>query len=234
MSESAVVCRDLVLDYGGGTVIGPLNFTLEKGTSVALVGPNGAGKTSLIHMLLGLRPPTSGQILIQGQEVPGAASREGMGYVPEVVEFPERSRATRILNLHSRMVGKPFANRREIEAYVETFGLELPRTALRVYSKGMKQRLALALALRDCSRFLILDEPHSGLDPVGMALLRSQIDSTKKSGTTLLLSTHRLAEIRHLADRMLVMAKGRIVADTALSQFPDEWALERFFMEKVT
>lgn len=234
MSAPALQCRDLVLDYGGGTVIGPLSFRVEKGTSVALVGPNGAGKTSLIHMLLGLRPPTSGEVTIHGRPAPDPRSREGLGYVPEVVDFPERSRASRILKLHGRLVGKPFAHRREMEAYVESFGLELPRTPLRVYSKGMKQRLALALALRDCPGLLVLDEPHSGLDPVGIALLRSRLDQAKAEGSTLLLSTHRLAEIRHLADRILILARGRLVADAPLSQFPDDWALEQFFMEKVT
>ena len=99
--------------------------------------------------------------------------------------------------------------RADLEGYLDAFGLELTGKPIRAYSKGMKQRLALAIAMLDCGRLLILDEPNSGLDPVGIAMLRAKLDALKASGTTLLISTHRLAEVMHLADQVLVLHKGQ-------------------------
>jgi ABC-type multidrug transport system ATPase subunit len=120
-----------------------------------------------------------------------------------------------------------------MEAHLEGFGLEWTRKSLSIYSKGMKQRLALAIAMLDCQRMLILDEPNSGLDPVGIATLRTRIEEAKKAGSTLLISTHRLAEAMQVADRVVVLHRGQITGDAAMSEFPDYGALEKFFLECV-
>lgn len=232
MSPALAECRDLLIDYGGGTRIGPLNLQIMSGSALALVGVNGAGKSSLLHMLLGLRRPTSGSALLLGQSSANAAGRKGVGYLPEVVDFPERSNALDLLKLHARLTGKALHTEADFEKYLEDFGLEFTDKPLKVYSKGMKQRLALAIAMMDCSRLLILDEPNSGLDPVGIAMLRAKLDQLKAQGVGLIISTHRLAEVMQVADRALVLHKGAIAGDAPMSDFAQFQDFENFFLER--
>ena len=233
--NAAIACRDLSLDYGRGSIIGPLSLEIPAGSCVALVGPNGAGKTSFIHMVLGLRPPSTGSATLFGDSAAHPASRRGVGYLQETVDFPERARAQDLVALHRRLAGMDrLASTRELEAYLDGFGLELTDKPLRAFSKGMKQRLALSIAMLDCGRLLILDEPNSGLDPVGIAMLRAKLDALKKTGTTLLISTHRLAEVMQLADQVLILNRGRMAGYSVMSDFTDFNAFEKFFLERVT
>ena len=230
----AISCQGLELDYGRGTLIGPLSLDIPTGTCVALVGENGAGKSSLISMILGLRPPTRGTASLFGDNVSRQSSRRGIGYLQESVDFPERARAHDLITLHSRLTGLDRRKAAEgLEAYLDGFGLELTAKPIRAYSKGMKQRLALAIAMLDCGRMLILDEPNSGLDPVGIAMLRGKLDALKAAGTTLLISTHRLAEVMHLADQVLVLHKGKVAGESLMSDFHDFNAFEKYFLERV-
>jgi ABC-type multidrug transport system ATPase subunit len=233
MTAPAIECRGLELDYGSGSRIGPLSVTIPQGAAVALVGENGAGKSSFIHMLLGLRPPTRGEANVFGEPARSSGSRRGIGYLQEAVDFPERARARDLVALHERLAGLPRRGGTEVEGYLDGFGLELTGKPIRAYSKGMKQRLALALAMLDCGRMLILDEPNSGLDPVGIAMLRAKLDGLKAQGVTLLISTHRLAEVMHLADQVLVLHKGKVAGESPMSDFPDFDAFERYFLERV-
>ena len=231
MTIPALECRGLTLDYGNGTVIGPLDLRVESGTCVALVGSNGAGKTSLLHMALGLRRPSKGGVTLFGEDSSQPDARRGIGYLQEAVEFHERSRALALLKIHCRLIGSDIkGDATEMAKVLEEFGLELDRKPLSIYSKGMKQRLALAIAMLDCQRMLVLDEPNSGLDPVGIALLRRKLEEAKTRGTTLILSTHRLAEVLLLADRIVVMHKGRVAGDAPAGDFHDYAALETFFL----
>jgi ABC-type multidrug transport system ATPase subunit len=233
VSTPAIECRGLALDYGGGARVGPLTFAIPAGACVALVGENGAGKTSLIHMLLGLRPSSGGAAFLFGEPARSPRSRRGIGYLQEAVDFPERARARDLFALHGRLAGVGSGVASDLEAYLDGFGLELTGKPIRAYSKGMKQRLALALAMLDCGRLLILDEPNSGLDPVGIAMLRAKLDGLKAGGSTLLISTHRLAEVMHLADHALVLHKGKVAGEASMGEFADFDAFERYFLEKV-
>jgi ABC-type multidrug transport system ATPase subunit len=233
-TAAAVSCRDLELEYGRGSIIGPLTLEIPAGACVALVGENGAGKSSFISMVLGLRPPTRGSLSLFGEPSHHPGARLGIGYLQESVDFPEKARANALITLHSRLTGldrKQAAN--GLESYLEGFGMELTAKGMRAYSKGMKQRLALAIAMLDCKRMLILDEPNSGLDPVGIAMLRSKLDAIKSEGTTILISTHRLAEVMHLADQVLVLHKGKVAGATPMSEFQDFPAFEKYFLERV-
>lgn len=231
MGEPAVSCRGVELDYGRGSRIGPLTVDIPAGACVALVGENGAGKTSLIHMILGLRPSSRGTISLFGGSAGSPASRRGFGYLQESVDFPDRARARDLIDLHSRIIG---LDRRksaaELEGYLDGFGLELTDKPVRAYSKGMKQRLALAISMLDCGRLLILDEPNSGLDPIGIAMLRAKLDALKAGGATLLISTHRLAEVMQLADQVLVLHKGKVAGASPMSDFHDFRSFEDYFM----
>ena len=233
MSVPAIACHGLELNYGSGSRIGPLTVSVPQGACVALVGENGAGKTSFIHMLLGLRPPSGGEASLFGEPTRHSHARRGIGYLQEAVDFPERARARDLFALHERLTGLEQRAGHELETYLDGFGLEMTGKPIRAYSKGMKQRLALALAMLDCGRLLILDEPNSGLDPVGIAMLRAKLDGLKAQGVTLLISTHRLAEVMHLADQVLVLHQGKVAGESPMSEFSDFDAFERYFLEHV-
>jgi ABC-2 type transport system ATP-binding protein len=234
MQPAAISCQGLELDYGRGSVIGPLSIEIPAGSCVALVGENGAGKSSFISMILRLRPWNRGSATLFGESAILPDSRRGIGYLQEAVDFPERACAQDLISLHSRLAGLD-GNMRgsELEAYLDGFGLELTTKPIRAYSKGMKQRLALAIAMLDCKRMLILDEPNSGLDPVGIAMLRGKLDALKAQGTTLLISTHRLAEVMQVANSVLVLHKGRVAGVSSMSEFPDFGAFEKYFLDRV-
>jgi ABC-type multidrug transport system ATPase subunit len=232
LSVPLASCQNLVMDYGGGTRIGPINLELLAGNVVALVGVNGAGKTTLLHMLLGLRRPTSGAAMLLGKSSSIPESRAGVGYLPEAVDFPERSHAIDLLKLHARLTDTPLQTQSQFEKYLDDFGLEYTDKPLKFYSKGMKQRLALSIAMMDCRRLLILDEPNSGLDPVGIAMLRAKLDQLKSTGVGLIISTHRLAEVMQVADRAIVLHKGSIAGDAPMSEFENFSAFENYFLER--
>lgn len=223
---AAIRCRDLSLSYRGGKRIGPFTFTLPAGSCTALVGPNGSGKSTLLSLLLGLRRPDTGEAFLFGLPVSDPRSRERTGYLREVGEFFGRDRAEDLLALHAALTGTSLP-----PGHLESFGLDSPPRRLKAFSKGMKQRLGLALAFLDASRLLVLDEPNSGLDPRGIALLRERIKKAKDGGATVLLSTHRLAEVMNLADRVMVLHEGRVAAESAMEAFTDFDALERFFLD---
>lgn len=234
MSTMAFACQNLELNYGGGTVIGPLTLEIPTGSCVALVGENGAGKSSLISMMLGLRPWTKGEASLFGDSAAKADSRRGIGYLQEAVDFPPKARARELINLHIQLCGvRRNMSVTQLEGYLEEFGLEFSSKPIKFYSKGMKQRLALALSMLDCERMLILDEPNSGLDPVGIAMLRSKLDGLKAKGTTLLISTHRLAEVMQIADYVLVIHKGRVAGSCAMAEFADFESFEKYFLDRV-
>ncbi len=230
--EAALECRQLVLSYPRGEQVGPISLEVPRGVCAALIGPNGAGKSSLISMLLGLRPPTSGQAFLFGVETSAAEARIGTGYVQESVELPPNSRALSLLRVHASLcLGEESQAYQNPSGYLQEFGEGLAGKRLGAFSKGMRQRLALALAMLDARRLLILDEPNNGLDPAGIAMLRRKILELKKSGVTVLLSTHRLAEIPTLADLVFVMHKGKLVGSSSIDAFADLDALEDYFLK---
>jgi ABC-2 type transport system ATP-binding protein len=185
-------------------------------------------------MIPGLRPWNRGEAFLFGESAKRPEARSGVGYLQESVDFPERARARDLIRLHSRLAGLDhIMPDTELEGYLDGFGLELTSKPMRAYSKGMKQRLALAIAMLDCGRLLILDEPNSGLDPVGIAMLRGKLDALKAQSATLLISTHRLAEVMNIADSVLVLHKGRVAGASPMSEFPDFDSLEKYFLERV-
>ncbi len=226
----AIDAQNLMLNYGDGHIIGPLNLQIAAGSCVALIGPNGAGKTSLVHMLLNLRPPSQGTVHIHGVNSMQAASRAKVGYLPEVTDFAVKASALDLLHLHAALLGDTTSS---CKAWLAEFGLSDPYQSIETFSKGMRQRLGLAIAFWGEPHLLILDEPNSGLDPVGIVDLRNRMVDAKEKGITILISTHRLAEIMPIADQIIIMHKGKIAGMAAASDFADYQAMELFFLERV-
>jgi Cu-processing system ATP-binding protein len=196
-------------------VVQDLSYALEPGTVVALVGHNGAGKTTQIKMMLGLTRPDSGRIEVLGGDPRRPETRRHLGYLPESVQFHPGFTGRETLAFHARLKGLPEAQ----DALLDRVGLiEAAGRAVRGYSKGMRQRLGLAQALLGAPRLLLLDEPTSGLDPALRRELYGLVADLAAQGTTVLMSSHALTELDGHAERVIVLNRGRKIADGTLAE----------------
>src|SRR5438067_5117213 len=189
-----------------------LSFEVRAGEIFGLLGPNGAGKTTALKMLLGFVKPTSGHAFIAGQRVGTVASRRQLGYLPENPALYEFLRGDEYLVFAGRLCGlsRADARKRTVEL-LERVGLDgRADRPIRKFSKGMVQRLALAQALIGDPPIVILDEPMSGLDPIGRKDVRDLILQLRDDGRTVLFSTHILSDVEAICDRVGIMVEGRL------------------------
>lgn len=209
--------------YGHKLVLDNISFEVGEGEIFALLGPNGVGKTTTIRLLNGLLNPLSGNLQVLGLDPRrnGADIRRQVGVLTETPALYERLNANENLNFFGTLSGMPGSElKKRAEELLEFFGLsQRARDRVSTYSKGMKQRLALARALLIKPRLLFLDEPTSGLDPEAARQVHDLIRGIRKSdGHTVVLCTHHLYEAEQLCDRMAVMGGGRILALGSLPQ----------------
>ncbi|WP_431859722.1 ABC transporter ATP-binding protein [Azospirillum sp.] len=205
--------------YGDAFAVREVDLDLAAGECVAMVGHNGAGKSSLIKLMLGLTTPTAGRVRVLGGDPASAAAshiRRQVGFLPENVAFHPSMTGRETLDFYARLKGVPRAGN---DALFERVGLEPAAVRRRVgtYSKGMRQRLALAQALLGGPKVLFLDEPTTGLDPALRQSFYGIVASLRDAGTTVLLCSHALTELEGQADRVVVMNRGRKVADGTLA-----------------
>ncbi|MDW5328436.1 ABC transporter ATP-binding protein [Plantactinospora sp. KLBMP9567] len=214
----AVWCSGLRKRYRRRTAVDDVSLTVGRGEVVGLLGPNGAGKTSVIKMLLGLVRPDAGEVLLLGRPARDPHSRTHVGYLPELFRYQPWLSAAEVLALHTRLAGAtvPAVERQECLAMV---GLA-DRAGDRVggFSKGMQQRLGLAVALVARPELVILDEPTSALDPVGRADVRDLLLSLKARGVAVLLNSHLIGEVERVCDRVVILDKGRVAASGTLPE----------------
>lgn len=207
---SAVHTEELTRRFGDVTAVDRLSLDLRAGGVIGLVGPNGSGKSTLIRMLLGLVRPTSGQASVLGASIDSPAHYAGrVGALVESPAFvPGLSARANLLSL-ARLRGLPTARVAEVIDVVGLTGRE--REPVRRFSLGMKQRLGIAAALLPDPELLILDEPTNGLDPAGIVEIRTLLQSLGRSGRTVLVSSHLMAEIEAACDWIVVVRFGTLV-----------------------
>ncbi|MER3401691.1 MAG: multidrug ABC transporter ATP-binding protein, partial [Thermoflexus sp.] len=201
--------------YNSILAVEGLTFEVPPGECLALLGPNGAGKTTTLRLLCGLIAPTAGHIWIAGEPMgPERHDLRGrIGYLPEAPGFWERLPAAKNLEIYARLYGLPDPRRR-VAALLEAFGLaDRAREPVAAFSKGMRQRLALARALLPDPPILLLDEPTAGLDPEAAREVRQWLRDLKGQGRTILLSTHLLEEAERLADRVALLRTRLLALD---------------------
>jgi len=188
-------------------------FHLKPGEICGLVGPNRAGKTTLVKLLLGLCHPTTGKVWRFGEPASVRRTLARVGYVHETQAFPRYMRAVDLLHYHGAMALIPEAQvRQRVPALLTQVGLaDRSRDRVSVFSKGMTQRLALAMALLVAGDLFIFDEPVEGLDHSGRLLLRDILTQQKTAGKTVLLISHLFTEVEKLCDRLLVLEAGKLV-----------------------
>src|SRR5829696_5961461 len=214
----AVWCSGLRKRYGRRTAVDDVSFTVGRGEVVGLLGPNGAGKTSVIKMLLGLVRPDAGEVLLLGRRSSDPRSRSAVGYLPELFRYQPWLTAAEVLDLHVRLA-RVRVSEQERRECLTVVGLA-DRAGDRVggFSKGMQQRLGLAVALVARPQLVVLDEPTSALDPIGRVDVRDLVLSLKSRGVAVLLNSHLIGEVERVCDRVVILDQGRVAASGTLAE----------------
>lgn len=196
-----------------------ITLDIEQGELFGLIGPNGAGKTTMFKMLLGLLKPSEGRILYDDSDLFGKWNRKlrtEIGYLPENVVFYDHLTGRETLEFFAKLKG---ASNKRVQEVIETLGIAhyMDRN-VKDYSKGMRQRIGLAQAILGNPKILFLDEPTTGLDPQGVAEFFEILFKLKKSGTTIIMTSHILREIQGRVDRLGIMLDGRLHAVGSISE----------------
>lgn len=192
-----------------------LSFYIRRGEVCGFLGPNGAGKTTTIMLLLGFLKPTSGTISVLGQKPSHVGVKERIGFLPEESYFYKFFNADEILDYYGSLFKmEPKLKRRRIDELIEMVGLkEARKRRIREYSKGMQRRIGIAQALINDPEFIILDEPTSGLDPIGTQEVKELIINLRRSGKTILMSSHLLADVQGVCDRIILLHQGKLIVE---------------------
>jgi ABC-2 type transport system ATP-binding protein len=214
----AIWCSGLRRRYGRRQAVDDVSLEVGRGEVVGLLGPNGAGKTTVIKMLLGLVRPDAGKAMLLGRSAADPAARARVGYLPELFRYQPWLSASEVLALHVRLLGieVPAGEQRGLLSLV---GLA-ERGGDRVggFSKGMQQRLGLAVALVAQPELVILDEPTSALDPIGRVDVRDIVLSLRSRGVAVLLNSHLIGEVERVCDRVVILDRGRVAASGTLAE----------------
>jgi len=189
-----------------------LDLEVRRGEIFGLLGPNGSGKSTTIKLMLGLLFPTSGRVFVFGKEATDVAKNERIGYLPEESYLYKFLNAEETLDFYGRLFDMSAAVRRErTEKLIQMVGLQRARRRqLKEYSKGMTRRIGLAQALINEPEFLVLDEPTTGLDPIGTREMKDLILRLRDEGKTILLCSHQLADVQDVCDRVAILHQGEL------------------------
>ncbi len=214
----AVWCSGLRKRYGKQQAVEDVSLEVRRGQVVGLLGPNGAGKTSVIKMLLGLIHPDAGEVMLLGRPAADPAARARVGYLPELFRYQPWLSAAEVLVLHVRLSGIAVSAQEQRDC-LSLVGLA-DRAGDRVggFSKGMQQRLGLAVALVAGPELVVLDEPTSALDPLGRVDVRDIVLALKARGVAVLLNSHLIGEVERVCDRVVILDRGRVAASGTLAE----------------
>ncbi len=191
-----------------------VTFSVKRGHIFGFVGPNGAGKTTTIRTLMGLIKPSSSSASIAGKTIPSREARARVGFLPEAPYFYDYLTVPELLDLAGRLFGIPRALRKKrADELINRVGLDRARSqSLKKFSKGMLQRAGLAQALMNDPEIVVLDEPMSGLDPIGRKEVRDLMLELKEQGKTVFFSTHILSDVEAITDDIAIIARGQLQA----------------------
>lgn len=205
-----------------------VTFSVYKGETLGLIGANGAGKSTCIRLLMDFIRPDKGTITIDGQSPQSSSVRHNIGYLPEIASFPSSLTILDMLKFVGAAHNLPKTTLSEqSERWLRTLKLwDARKRPIRTYSKGMQQRASFVLALVHDPSLLILDEPMSGLDPIGRASISQLIQDIKKQGKTILFCTHILEDVDRLADRLLILHKGAKLFEGTPTELSNQYNAE--------
>jgi ABC-2 type transport system ATP-binding protein len=235
MPSAAVEASGLTKDFGSFRALENISFNVDSGEALVVLGENGAGKTTTLRCLSGVLAPSGGTVTIGGVSVVEDPERvrAQVGLLSELPGLYERMTAPAYLDFFGRVHGMDAAvRRRRIAELLELFGLDRRADAwMGSFSKGMRQKVALIRATLHQPKILLLDEPTSSMDPAGARLTWDFILSLKRSGIAVVICTHNLRETARVADRLAIMARGRILAHGTMAELQTELGLEPRYVQ---
>ena len=209
---AAFEARGLAKRYGSTEALGGVDLEVAEGELVGLLGPNGAGKSTLVKIACGLVRASAGTAVVCGTPAGTRHARASLGYLAELFRFPGWHTADEVLTLHQRLAGSTGGEPERAEL-LQLVGLtDARRRKVDAMSKGMQQRLGIAQALVGQPPLLLLDEPTSALDPAGRRTVRGLLEELRRRGVSVLLNSHLLSEVELVCDRVVILARGRVVA----------------------
>ena len=215
---SIIDVHRLAKRYGRITALADLTLSVACGEVFGFLGPNGAGKTTSVKLLVGLVHASGGGGSVLGYRLGDRRARARLGYLPELFRYPDWLCAQEVLAFHAAVCGKR-VKAAEIDEVLALVGLERrARDRVAAFSKGMQQRLGLAVALLGKPDLVILDEPTSALDPAGRLEVREILHALRAGGTTVFLNSHLLTEVEQVCDRVAIVTKGSVVAQGPIAQ----------------
>src|SRR5690606_13160206 len=222
MADTMIEVKGLVKQYGPVTAVNGIDFSVGKGEVFGLLGPNGSGKTTTILMLLGLTEPTAGEVRVLGLDPARRplSVKARVGYLPDQVGFYDGLTARENLTYIARLNGLPRAEAgQRLDAGLERMGLaDVADKPVKTFSRGMRQRLAVAELLLKRPQIIIMDEPTLGLDPDAARLFIRIIRELRDDGITILLSSHLLHQVQEVCDRVALFHRGRILAEGTVEE----------------
>ncbi|MBU1999087.1 MAG: ABC transporter ATP-binding protein [Candidatus Omnitrophota bacterium] len=218
--DIVVETRGLGKNFTKVIALADLNLTLKQGEIFGLLGPNGSGKTTLIKILLGVLFPTKGSVRVLGQDPRDISIKYRIGFLPETPQYYPFLNPVEVLDFFARLFNIPKKLRKiRIEELINLVSLsDYRKRRLGAFSKGMLQRMGLAVSLINDPDFLLLDEPTVGLDPLGAFQVRDLLLKLKAEGKTILLCSHLLSEVESACDKIAVLYKGVLVKEGRLSE----------------
>jgi ABC-2 type transport system ATP-binding protein len=204
--------------YGRRAALDALELAIPVGSCFGLLGPNGAGKTTALRLALGFARASSGAVALQGHAPIDPRARAGLGLLPERLALPGRATPAQWLALHAELCGIARGDAdAAIDAALERTGIaDRAHEPIASLSKGLRQRLGFATALLGSPTLLVLDEPGSGLDPLGIRDARGWIEAERARGATVLVCSHQLSEVERTCDHVAILDRGRVVASGPL------------------
>lgn len=226
----------LVKQYKNFRAVDGLNFTIKPGEIVGLLGPNGAGKTTALRCIAGILRPTYGRVLINGYDVVAdqAKAKAGLAFVPEVPSLYELL----TVDEHLRFVAMCFDRLEGYEQHAEELFrrydlLEKRNELVATLSKGMRQKLSVACAFVHEAKVLLFDEPLIGIDPAGAHQLKQELQRARDAGCAILISTHLLDTAERLCDRVMIVARGKLLAEGTLEELQTQSNLQGQSLEEI-
>jgi len=228
--------KNLTKTYGDTAVVDDLSLTVKTGSTFGFLGQNGAGKTTTIKMMVGLARPDAGTVTIGGKPTSDPAAREQVGFMPEAPYFYERLTGLEFLRFCGQLFTQSYARPDDdYRRILTTVGIgDAADRPIRVYSKGMKQRLGFAQTLVNDPAYVFLDEPLDGLDPIGRREIKAIIHELHRQGKTIFFNSHILYDTEELCDEVGIIHRGRLLYAGPVKEFCRRKPLEERFVEVVT
>jgi len=236
ITGTMITLNSVTKNFGTFTAVDDVSYTIEQGEHFALLGPNGAGKTTIVRLLLDFIKPNSGSITINGISVSNPESRKQIGYLAEQHMIPPYLSGFGYLLRHASFIGLSGKGAEtEVDRVLEMVSMKgESKKKSATYSKGMKQRIGLGAAMLGQPKLLILDEPITGLDPIGIREVRKILENLRNKGVTVILNSHILSEVEKTCETAGIMYKGKILVRDSINSIVKEGeTLEDVFIKYI-